>query len=58
MNFARLGDVVKARVKNPTPGTYVVTLLTPESVAHANELLSDPESGWWLEPQQESESEV
>lgn len=50
MIVAKLNDVVKARVQNPVPGTYIVTLLTPASVAYANEVLNAPNTGWWLEP--------
>jgi hypothetical protein len=49
MNYARIGDVVKVRVNQPVPLTYVLTLKTPKAAEYATQLLNDPKSGWWLE---------
>jgi hypothetical protein len=45
---ARVGDRLCAQVRHPTPRTITMILATPESAAYANELLSDPSSGWKL----------
>lgn len=50
----RVGDVIVCRAVSPpyiNPLRVIrMTLATPESVAYANQLLADPNSGWKLEP--------
>jgi hypothetical protein len=50
--FARVGDTIECAVQNPQPGKIRMRLLTPEACAHANDLLSNPASGWALIPRQ------
>jgi hypothetical protein len=45
---ARVGDRLCVQVQHPSPRTITMILATPESAAYANELLSDPASGWKL----------
>lgn len=44
--FARLGDSIQCEVRYPFPQTLTMRLATQAATAHANRLLSDPESGW------------
>jgi endonuclease YncB( thermonuclease family) len=50
--LARVGDTIECRVRNPQPHTIRMKLLTPESCAHANDLLMDRGSGWTLAQRQ------
>lgn len=43
---ARVGDRLCVQVRYPNPRTITMVLATPESAAYANDLLSDPASGW------------
>ncbi len=47
-DIARVGDSIECRVRNPQPGVIRMNLLTPESCAHANDLLMNRASGWAL----------
>lgn len=46
--LARVGDRIECDVRHPFPQTIRMTLDTPAATAHANELLTDPKSGWRL----------
>lgn len=48
LEWARVGDSVECEVQSPAPETIRMTLLTPESVAYANELLARKNTGWRL----------
>lgn len=47
-HITRVGDTIECRVQNPQPGVIRMKLLTPESCAHASELLMNRASGWSL----------
>lgn len=47
-DIARVGDAIECRVQNPQPGLIRMKLLTPESCAHASDLLMNRASGWTL----------
>lgn len=51
--FARVGDVIAVHAVSPAyinPLRVIrITLENPEQCAYANQLLSDPNSGWKLE---------
>lgn len=46
--IARVGDAIECRVQNPQSGVIRMRLLTPESCAHASDLLMNRVSGWSL----------
>lgn len=55
---AQIGDVIKVKVSNPSPCTYVVTLHTQAAADYATELLNNPDSGWKLERAEKETSAV
>lgn len=46
---AQIGDVMKVEIRNHNSRTIIITLTTQAQVDYANQLLSDPSSGWQLE---------
>lgn len=46
--IARVGDSIECQVQSPQPSVIRMRLLTPDSCAHASDLLKDRTSGWSL----------